>query len=101
MALGHAGADAFLVVATIAGERGHHAGGLIKQEADLGAVVDFLGRERDGNDLAAASVQGDVQLAPAPARPAFLLLQQPLARAGWSRSGPPSDAAPDGIPRAG
>ncbi len=82
MALGNAGVDAVLVVSTVASERSHRACNLIEQGADLGAIVDLLGRERRSNDLAAANIHPDVQLSPGPARLGAVLLQQPLPSAG-------------------
>jgi hypothetical protein len=47
-----------LVVSAVADERGHHAGDLIEQGADLGAVVDLLGRKRGCDHLARVGIQG-------------------------------------------
>ncbi len=80
MALGNAGVDAVLVVSAVAGERGHCARDLVEQGADLGAVIDLLGCERRGDDLARLGIQADVQLPPGPARLGAVLLLQPLAR---------------------
>ena len=44
-----------MILAAVAGERRHRACDLIKQGADFGTVVDLLGRERGGDDLAALS----------------------------------------------
>jgi len=93
VALGNTGTDAVLVVSTIGGERGHHSCDLVEQRADLGAVVDLLGRERGCDDLAAAGIQADVQLPPQPARLGAVLLQQPLARAAQAQSRNAGNAA--------
>ena len=82
MTLFDAGVDSVLVISTVAGERGHHARDLIQQGADLGTVVDLLGRERGGDDLTAAGIQADVQLSPRPADLGAVLLQQPLPSSG-------------------
>ena len=44
MALGDAGVDERLVIAAVAGERGHRACDLIEQGTDLGCVVHVLWR---------------------------------------------------------
>ena len=67
VAFGHAGVNAVLVEAAIAGERAYHTRNLVEQRSDLSAVVGLLGRERGGDDLAIAGIQADVQLPPGPA----------------------------------
>lgn len=77
--LGNAGVDAILVAPAIAGERGHRARDLGEQDANLGTVVNLLGSQRRGDDLARAGIQADVQLLPGPPRVGAVLVQQPLA----------------------
>ncbi len=86
MALGDAVVDAVLVVSAVGNERGHRSRNLIKQGADLGAVVDLLGGQQRRDDLACAGVQADMQLPPRPARLGAVLLEQPLARAAQAQA---------------
>jgi len=82
MALGDAIVDAILIVAAVAGERGHRARDLVEQGTGLGRIVHVLGGQRRGHDPAGAGVHAKMQGPPRPAcrRPVFL--QQPLPSAG-------------------
>ena len=93
MALGNADIDLVSSVPAVGGERLHRAGDLMKQRADRNTVVDCLGRERRGDDLAAPRIQADVQLSPRPASSGASILKQPLARA--ARVG--SRCIPEGV----
>ena len=86
MALGNAVVNAVLVVSAVGGERGHRARDLVEQGANLGAVVDLLGGQRRGDDLAALGIHADVQFSPRPARLGAVLFQQPLARAAQAQT---------------
>src|SRR3954463_8978916 len=80
MALGDAGVDAFLVVRTVAGERGDLAVHLVQQGTDLGAIIDVVGGQRGRDDLAGVGIPAEVELPPGSARLRAVLLDQPLAR---------------------
>src|SRR3954469_8041618 len=81
MALADAGVDAVLVVRAVACDGGHCACDLVEQGANLGTVIDIVGRQRRRNDPARVSIDAEVHLAPGPARSRAMLLDQPLASA--------------------
>jgi hypothetical protein len=87
MTLGHCGGNAFLVVGAVRGKRGHRCRHLVEQGANLGAVIDVVGGQRHGDNLAILGIHADVQLAPGPACFGAVLLQQPLARAAKLQAG--------------
>ncbi len=62
MALGDAGVDAFLVVRTVAGERGHRPRHLVQQGADLGGVVHVAVGQRGRHDPAGIGVHAEVEM---------------------------------------
>lgn len=63
----------------VGGERGHGCVDQIGQGADLGAVIDLLGRERGRHDPARLGVEAEVQLPPRPARAGAVFLDRPFA----------------------
>ncbi len=93
MAFGDLAIDAVLVVCAVGGERGDGTVDLIKQGADLRAVIDIVGGQRRRDDLAGGGIHTDVQFAPRPAPARAVLLDQPLAGTGRAsaRCCPPTD----------
>ena len=62
MALGDAGVDAVLIVRPVARERGNLAVHLVQQGTGLGAVIDVVGGQRGGDDLAGVGVHAEMQM---------------------------------------
>src|SRR5919205_1124875 len=79
MALGDAGVNTLLIVSAIARERGHRPRHLVEQGTGLKAVIDVVGGQRGGDDLAGVGVYAEMQLSPRPPRAGTVLLEQPLA----------------------
>ncbi len=79
VAFGDAGVSTVLVVSAIAGERGQRARHLVEQGTGQGAVIDVVGGQRGGDDLAGVGVHAEVQLSPRPPRAGAVFLEQPLA----------------------
>jgi hypothetical protein len=72
--------DAVLVVGALGGERGDWARDLVEQGTNLAGVIDVVRRQLGRDDPSGVGVHTDVQLAPRPACPAPVLLNQPMAR---------------------
>jgi hypothetical protein len=81
VALGDRPIHVLAVVCPVAGERRQRVLDLIEQRAELGAVISLVARQLGGDDLAAAGVDAQVQLAPGAALPGAVLVDQPLAGA--------------------
>src|SRR5271165_690155 len=79
MAFGDLAIDAILVVRTVGGERGDGTVDLIKQGADLRAVIDIVGSQRRRDNPPSVGINTDVQFAPRPAPAHPVRLDQPLA----------------------
>src|SRR3954453_17252192 len=62
----------------LARERSNRTRDLVEQGADLRAVIDIVGRQLRRDDPARISIHTDVELAPGPAHPRAMLLDQPL-----------------------
>src|SRR4051794_35914329 len=77
---GNLGVNIVAVVRPVAGEGRHWPLDLLKQGADLRAVVSILVGQHRRDDPARVGVRGEMQLAPATAPLAAMLLDQPLAR---------------------
>lgn len=82
----HSAVDAVLVIGAVAGERGDRPFHLVQQRTNLGGIIDIVCRQCSGNDLAGVGIHTDVQLAPGPAGPGAMLLDEPFARAAQLQS---------------
>ena len=82
MAFGDLTIDAVLIICAIGSERGDGTVDLIKQGADLHAVIDIVGGQRRRDDLAGGGIHTDVQFALRSAPACAVLLDQPLAGTG-------------------
>ena len=81
MAFGNDAVDVLPVIGAITRKRSDRTRDLIEQRADLRTVVDIVGGQFRGHDLASADIHADVQLAPRTSRLAAMFLDQPLAGA--------------------
>src|SRR5665213_1386240 len=79
--------DAIVVVCSVGGERADRTIDLVKQSADLRAVINIIRGQRRRDDLAGVDVNTDVQFAPRPAPVRAMLLDQPLASTGQLEPG--------------
>jgi hypothetical protein len=79
MALSDCTVDAGLIVGSIADERGEWSCDLVEQWPNLRTIIDIAAGQLRGEDLPGFCVDPDMQLAPGPASPGAVLLDQPLA----------------------
>src|SRR6267154_1404753 len=70
--------DIVPIVRPISSKRRNRHRNLLKQGADLRAVIDILAGQVGGDDLSSVGVDTDVELSPGPTRPCGMLLDQPL-----------------------
>ena len=61
MARGDAGVDTLLIVRPVARERGDGPVDLVEQGTNLRAVIDIVGGQRRGHDLAGVGIHAQVQ----------------------------------------
>ena len=87
MAFGDSVVDLVLIIGTVAGERGERIAELVKKRPGPRAVVNFLLRQLNGDDLAAVAIDADMQLAPGAPSGGAVLLDQPFAGAAQLQPG--------------
>src|SRR5215217_7000937 len=71
--------DANLIVCSISDEGGEWTWDLVEQRPNLRAIINIMGRRLRCEDLPSLGIHPDVLLAPGPASPGPMLLDQPLA----------------------
>ena len=81
MTFGHSILDGFAIIRAVCGHRRQVSVDLIEQLPDLGNVADILRCQFYSDDFMRVSINAEMQLAPAAARPDAVFLIQPFALA--------------------
>ena len=89
MAFGHGIVNSFAIIRAVCRHRGNVSIDLIEQFRHFGNVADIIRRQFHGDDFMRVSINAEVQLAPAAARPDSMFLIQPLALAVYLQAGMP------------
>jgi hypothetical protein len=79
--------DVITVIGTIGREGRKRDAASMEQSLDLPAIVSVVPGQLGRDDLACIGIRGDMQLAPQPARPAAMPLDQPFPRPAQPQAG--------------
>jgi hypothetical protein len=81
MPLGDGSVDIVPVEGTVGRNRSDRTADLVEQGAELRVIIDIMVGQHRRDDPSSVGVRAEMELAPSPARPGTVLLNQPLARA--------------------